>query len=197
MSLTSSSDSLRDEIVSSQITRTEYLKLKLITVAAIASAALGLGQSSGPPDRYHYLLCLIPFACVFCDLLCAHLALKIHVIAVFLRCEGDSYEAFVRDVRAQNVFILESAATWYSSITLSLLILLFLVLTSDEWKFQRLWPFCISGLLGVVLTLLVWGFAIRYDKKLRREGEKRLLAAESGKKSPQPLSPSSTLSKMR
>jgi hypothetical protein len=92
MSHISSSDSLRTEIVSSQTTRTDYLRPKLITVAAIASAALGLGQSSEPSDRYHYLLCLIPFACVFCDLLCAHIAIKIQVIGAFLRSEGDSYE---------------------------------------------------------------------------------------------------------
>src|SRR5436309_3044553 len=115
----SSSDKLREEIVSSQTTRTDYLKLKLVSVAAIASAALGLGQKSAPSPGYRYLLCLVPFACVFCDLLCAHIALKIHVIGVFLHREGDSYETFVSEARKLNPFILENVATWVSSIILS------------------------------------------------------------------------------
>jgi len=124
-----SAKTLRAEIVASEKTRADFLKLKLIVVAAIASAALGLGNSSPRSSsddqniNLKCLLCLIPFACAFCDLLCAHITLRIRVIGVYLRKKRkDGYEEFAQVCRDKWIFSLENLATWISSLLLSALV---------------------------------------------------------------------------
>ena len=85
---------LRDEIIESQKARADLFKWKIILVAAIGAAVLGVGDPLGgsahptPDDmasKREYLLCLVPLVCVYTDILCAHMNLRIRVIGQFLR----------------------------------------------------------------------------------------------------------------
>jgi hypothetical protein len=86
---------LRDEIIESQKARADLFKWKIILVAAIGAAVLGVGDPlagtgarSGQEEivsKREYLLCLVPLVCVYTDILCAHMNLRIRVIGQFLR----------------------------------------------------------------------------------------------------------------
>src|SRR6476620_5919020 len=85
---------LRDEIIESQKARADLFKWKIILVAAIGAAVLGVAYPLGETARAgqdelvtkrEYLLCLVPLVCVYTDILCAHMNLRIRVIGQFLR----------------------------------------------------------------------------------------------------------------
>ena len=76
-------DKLRDEIIESEKTRNDLLKWKLILVAALGAAGLGIG-SQGAKDLV-VLLALVPVVCLYVDALCFHAELRILAIASFLR----------------------------------------------------------------------------------------------------------------
>jgi hypothetical protein len=93
----------------SQKTRTDLLKWKIILVAAIGGAGLGLGSTAG---TNYYLFCLIPLVCVYVDILCSHMNLRIMVIGRFLWMTALAgiknptelqYESFVEKARAMPV----------------------------------------------------------------------------------------------
>jgi hypothetical protein len=99
-------EKLREEILQSESVRTDLLKWKLALVGAIGAAGLGFAGSKnlGHADL---VLCAIPPLCVYVDLLCLHLNLKMLVIGTFLRqgtASGPAdglrdYEAFVEQAR--------------------------------------------------------------------------------------------------
>ena len=88
---------LRDEIIESQKARADLFKWKIILVAAIGAAVFDVGDplasgkaagQAGQDDivsKREYLLCLVPLVCVYTDILCAHMNLRIRVIGQFLR----------------------------------------------------------------------------------------------------------------
>jgi hypothetical protein len=114
---------LRDEIVESQKARVDLLKWKIIIVATLGAVALGFESSTppatlptdsaaanAPPFSHDYLLCLIPLICLYVDILCSHLNLRMMVIGRYLQYTAathDSgapvleYEQFVE--RARNL----------------------------------------------------------------------------------------------
>src|SRR5436309_2289100 len=80
-------EQLRQEILQAEQTRSDLLKLKLSLVGTIG--ALGLGFSgSRSVEHAELVLAVIPLVCVYVDLLCRHLSLRIVVIGAFLRSPG-------------------------------------------------------------------------------------------------------------
>jgi hypothetical protein len=77
-------EGLRDEILQSEGVRSDLLKWKLALAGILGAAGLGF---SGSEDLRHadLVLCAIPPVCVYVDLLCLHLNLKMLVIGTFLR----------------------------------------------------------------------------------------------------------------
>jgi hypothetical protein len=71
---------LRNEVIESQKARTDLFKGKIILVAAIGAAGLGIGNTTG---KNYNLLCLIPLVCVYVDILCSHMNLRIRPSAIF------------------------------------------------------------------------------------------------------------------
>src|SRR5215210_2085665 len=99
-------EKLREEILQSESVRTDLLKWKLALTGAIGAAGLGF---AGSKELRHadLILCAIPPLCVYVDLLCLHLNLKMLVIGTFLRqwtASGSEqglrdYELFVQKAR--------------------------------------------------------------------------------------------------
>jgi phosphorylase kinase alpha/beta subunit len=112
--LTMDAEQLREETLESQKVRSDLLKWKLLLVAALGSAGLGLGQVSPAPTTmtdagmtFELVLCLIPLVCLYVDLLCSHMTVRMHVIGIFLKTHRDAddemvarnYERFADRVR--------------------------------------------------------------------------------------------------
>jgi len=80
----SSIEKLTDEIIESQKIRSDFMKWKIIVVAALGAAGLGLhGNCPIAP----LLLLIIPFACFYIDTLCYHISLRISGIGHFFDLE--------------------------------------------------------------------------------------------------------------
>lgn len=107
-------DSLRNEIINAQDSRSDLLKWKLLLVAGLGTAGLGLGSfaKEGNAESIFYpelLLCLIPFVCLYVDFLCRHLNLRMSVIGQFLRYDPTDetcrhYEKFCSEMAKKDIF---------------------------------------------------------------------------------------------
>jgi hypothetical protein len=75
-------EKLREEILQSESVRSDLLKWKLALIGGIGAAGLGFAGSN---ELRHadLVLCVIPPVCVYVDLLCMHLNLKMLVIGTF------------------------------------------------------------------------------------------------------------------
>lgn len=129
---------LRNEILESEKAKTEYLKYKLIAVAALGSVGLGFGDKSSGQGAIDtdYLLLMIPWVCAYVDLLCYHNIVRILVIAKYLYDNDDPYERHVfllckKVDKANNrkgmryLFQMEDLPLHWSSIVLSVLIVFY------------------------------------------------------------------------
>jgi hypothetical protein len=106
---------LRQEIIEAEKTRSDFLKWKLVGVAALGAVGLGLSQTPSAVPAY-LVLPLLLLICFYADLLCRHLTLRILVIAAYLRLHDNSeqiYERFViKEARSEsmNFFAFEDTA---------------------------------------------------------------------------------------
>jgi len=87
-------NSLLTELHDAQRARNDLLKWKLIVVAALGGAGLGLSQASISP-RAPLALALIPLTCVYVDLLCRNLSIRTKTISAFMAREGVGADASV------------------------------------------------------------------------------------------------------
>lgn len=173
-------EKLRDEIIESQKARTELMKWKLILVAAIGGASLGIGSNlpSGRNPPYG-LLALIPWVCLYVDAVCIHIELRIMAIGRFIRIGGNGsvaadsiarkYEEYCTAFRP--TFSLEGFALALTTVTVSFLVLAIGVARPDVIvpMSQPMSNFSLnvirwSGALGIVGTIL---FNIRHRLKSR------------------------------
>ncbi|BBC24214.1 hypothetical protein [Pseudanabaena sp. ABRG5-3] len=134
-------EAFRTEIIEATKMRVELLRLKPILVAALGSVGLGIGNSNQQPQTIlslRLLLCLIPFVCVYVDLLCNHLQIRVLNISQFFQTyktqnsasdETDKkilliqeYEIYCENNRDKNIFILEDFVLSGSTILLSLIL---------------------------------------------------------------------------
>ena len=105
------STQLPDEIREAHQTGADYLKWKLIIVAALGAAALGLTDKGQP---MFILLALIPFVCIYVDLLCADLAYRVIIIGTFYaEMRHDLYERYTQ--RNRNLYQSGDWAVHYST----------------------------------------------------------------------------------
>jgi hypothetical protein len=182
-------EQLRTEIIEAQKARIDLFKWKIILVAALGAAGLGLGETSsrqgdhmmGRPD---FLFCLIPLVCIYVDILCSHLNLRIFVIGRFFLwaqrrgvtpLNQKTYEYFVEQARTMPVeknassdagqekntqenkldaFALEDRALHLSSGVTSLLIFSWGVVQKQCSSNQWDFIFIVAGLLGIALSAL-------------------------------------------
>lgn len=163
---------LRMEIIETQKARSDLLKYKLIGVAVLAATGLGLQQST--PQAFmdvNYTLGIIPFVCVYVDLLCYHFNIRILVIGNYLRCHDDKYEVFVHSLtdkinalrtnehrRTLNIFEIEDWALLWSSIALSLLVLIYAIyLMISQQSYLSTKPFVLLflSISGIVLSAII------------------------------------------
>ncbi len=163
---------LRQEILQAQQARTDLLKWKLGLVGVIGTAGLGLAgfRASAHADL---VLCAVPFVCVYVDLLCQHLSLRILVIGTFFHMprefvtedeQADAavyrrYEKHAQKVRALKPgggFVLEDWALTGSTTALSISVLLYGTSVRAGVLPDHVpagWAFIVSGILGLVIGI--------------------------------------------
>jgi hypothetical protein len=181
-------EAFRNEIIEAEKSRMDLLKWKLILVATLGAIGLGLNNASSNSkilSSLHLMLCLIPLACVYVDLLCKHLQIRILAISYFLQHTEhrddiseiswiEQYEEFCESVRADksqdDAFGLEDWAQKWSTIFLSIMVML----AAPLLKIEQLDSFVALTLSGICGLLLTWGLDRSYEKRrriLKKEAE--------------------------
>lgn len=171
---------LRIEILESQKARIDLLKYKLFAIAALGAIGLGLGEKLNHPRiDPDVILCIIPFVCIYIDLLCCHNTMRILVIARFLNYSGDPYEKYIGMLGKNNnhhkkgagyYFELEDFSLHGSSILLGGLLALYgcviLLFPSllYEVKANTGYLFLFIGIAGVIFT---FHYKNVYEKHIR------------------------------
>jgi hypothetical protein len=124
---------LRDEILQAQRTRSDLLKWKLGLLGVIGSVGLGFAGSR-TEKHADLVLCALPLVCLYVDLLCRHLNLRMLVISAFMRRTGaidpadrmvKAYELSAQEARTMSAFALESFALNWSTAAVSLAVLVY------------------------------------------------------------------------
>jgi hypothetical protein len=171
--------SLRTEIVESQKARIDLLKYKLLAIAVLGAIGLGFhryesGNFQIEPD---YVLSIIPFVCIYVDLLCWHITLRIIVIGRFLDYYNDPYENYLnllgRDIPQKGIryfYELEDVALHGSSIFISFLIGIYSIfyLYSTTPNYIKGGVFLVIGLLGTLLSFSLKWYYNKHIKELSK-----------------------------
>lgn len=174
---------LRMQVVETQKARSDLMKWKLILVATLGAAGLGVRN----PPVYH-LLCLIPLVCVYVDALCAHLSLRIKLIGQFVvaqQAETEdqhyerAYEEFIRESSPSHQ--LEFDALYWSTYFVSTLVVVSGPFLSI-WRPARDLSFaywtvllillCLSGLGGILATRRIRRWQNEREKVFKRMTDK-------------------------
>jgi hypothetical protein len=173
-----SMEGLRTEIIESQKTQADFLKWKLISVAAVASISLGLAPTGGTAlEGAKLLMCLVPLVCAYVDLISLHLMIRILTIGIYLKNSGDPYEKFVFGVRektATNPFVFEAVAMLVSSGVFDATIVALgfaLPKGPGNWPSEYLAAYIVSGVLGIVATIAFWLMHSSRTREVIRVGE--------------------------
>jgi hypothetical protein len=176
-------EGFRTEIIEAEKGRIDLLKWKLILIAGLGTVGLGLSSSvkaSNSVLSTHLLLCLIPLVCIYVDSLCQHLQMRILVISEFFQNYQNqqniddniiylhAYEKFCNEVRP--VFYLEDWAQQGSTIIFSLVTLMFAIVSTSLGKDR--YAFFVSGLMGIVLTIVLEFLQKRKYKNIKKFANK-------------------------
>ena len=146
---------LRLEIIESQKIQADYLKWKLISVATLASIAIGVSGNSTNGEA-EFLLCIVPFCCAYIDIISLHVMMRILTIGAYFKRSGCDYESFVEDVRkaSNGLFKLENYALNGSSLIFNVIPILYgaykLIGFDDRSLGSAL---IIFGTLGIIFSL--------------------------------------------
>lgn len=122
---------LRGEIVEAQKSRIDLLKWKLIIVASLMFFSLPIG--GGEKSLFGHLdsqigIALVPFVCVYVDILCMHLQIRIIALGAFIG-SSDSVDPAEKKYeescsRIRGVFDMEEWAQVYSTMFICFLVVL-------------------------------------------------------------------------
>lgn len=175
--------SLRAEIIESEKARIDLLKYKLIALAALGAIGLGFSGHQGASilPQSDYVLCIIPFVCIYVDLLCMHNTIRILVVGSFLKYYNDPYENFIAELgentshpkKSGYFFVLEDLAIYWSSVILSGLLALHGIFCAFQ-KFIPLYElpyemkgytFIVVGVIGMILPIFI---KYSYQKRITK-----------------------------
>jgi hypothetical protein len=155
--------SLRTEIIESEKARIGLLKYKLVVVASLAAIGLGFSErNANTKIASDYILCIIPFACAYVDLLCYHNTIRTLVIAYFLKHHDDPYENYICQLgdalctkSTGYFFNMEDTALFLSSVTLSILLVIYSIVPFfSEYDHVKGSIFWFAGLIAIIANYL-------------------------------------------
>jgi hypothetical protein len=153
----------KNEMLEAQKERDSLMRWKLILVSTIGAAALGFSQNSPLPNA-EFALCLIPFTCVYVDILCRNLSIRTKMISLFLaQDQKDPLETFYQVYTGPRGSSLESFALRFSTIFLSILVIPIGIISHSAnhlavittWFSGASAIFYLSGFSGIFLSFIV------------------------------------------
>ena len=152
----------KNELFEIQKERSSLMRWKLILISVIGSASLGFSEKSSLPN-VNLALCLIPFTCVYVDILCRNLSIRAKMISLFLgKSMKDPLEKFYQKYKNLRGISLESLALGYSTIFLSSLVIAVGIisycgdsLSMKTWFNWESMLFCFSGFSGFIIFCFV------------------------------------------
>jgi hypothetical protein len=169
-------ENLRNEVVESQKARIDLLKWKVILAATLGATGLGIGDKGHVRD--YLVLGLIPLACAYVDVVCAHNSLRIYVIARYLRGvpadEGAAYEKLCLQNRA--TFRLEDFALVWATLGATLAVIGYSTRLSFEPLELEHGELAILPFVGLAISLYAWWFERTERNKL--DNDERPATAE-------------------
>jgi hypothetical protein len=168
---TASADKLRDELVECDKLRAGFLKWKLLLIAVLGGTALSGKAMDGEmqPAARTFVLLLVPFVCVYADLLCLQNALRVVSIRRFICKLADEstdvepsirYEQHLGDGFA-GIYSMESFLLYWSTLLVDMMVSWGGVLQpgARAWT-SRVVAFQVAAAAGVVIAVVV-GFVFR------------------------------------
>jgi hypothetical protein len=156
---------LRTEIIDAQKQGAEMQRWKIIGSATIAALVLGLGggKTDSTATKVHvYVLCAIPPLCLFADMICAQIAIRIAVIAGYLRSKEDDYERYVAQSAKHLAFKIEPLGSLFSTTLLCAFVALFPRVLSQRLGFPVLDNGCAWPLEGTAVFSWLLACAVAY-----------------------------------
>jgi len=171
--------SLRNEILASEQIRNDWLKYKLFASAVLGGVAFGL--NSDVPARPVVLL--IPFVCLYSDIICSHNQIRIQIISLFLKMSDDpisEWEKFAS--QHERHFRLESLALSTSTQLISILVLgdgvlnLLMSDTPSETDFLTGLAGIACGAVGLFASLLTVGMVRRMQREIGGNSQEQRLS---------------------
>lgn len=156
-----------DELFESQKARNELMKWKLIIVSVAGSFGLSFLQTDAGTNLYLVIL-VIPFACVYVDLLCRNLSIRTKKISKFISNLPDEdnsdadiqYHKHYHTLKKQSGASFETFALLISTVLLTLGVTILGVLVSNRHEIR--WLFIGLGVFNLACSFLV---EIKYRKE--------------------------------
>jgi energy-converting hydrogenase Eha subunit C len=173
-------EKLRDEIIESEKSQADFLKWKLVALAGIASVSLGFGSANSVPKGAALLVCLIPVICLYVDLISLHIMIRIITIGIYLKISGSRYEqlAFeLRDRTFANPFAFEAGVLHGSSLFFNIIIVALGFIfphALSNWPSEYGQAYAVSGVLGIVATIILWMTYRSRAKEITRVAQETL-----------------------
>jgi hypothetical protein len=148
---------------------------KIIGSATIAALVLGLGgeKAASATTKVHvYVLCAIPPLCLFADMICAQIAIRIAVIAGFLRSKGDDYECYVANSTKHLAFKIEPLGSFFTTTLLCAFVASFPRVLSQRLGFPVpdngcAWPLGVTAVSSWLLACAVAFLPPLFQKRNR------------------------------
>ena len=162
---------LPDEIQGAHENRYDALKWKLLLVAGLGAAGLGIQENQHP---IRLLLALIPFVCIYVDLICTTLNVRIIVIGnYYAKLRGNRYERFAQLNRAvfqMEDWALNGSTKLVCGLITGIGLILFLRFLSDPADVQLLWNWLFwLAVLVLAVGLFLTGLLLAEGEKIGRD----------------------------
>lgn len=148
------------ELLSAQSTRDELMKWKLIVISTLGATGLGFIENNASIDL-HIVIAIIPFACVYIDLLCRNLSVRAKRINQFIATLSNEvyldidvkYAQFYQKIKKLSGQSLESYTLIWSTIMISAIVLCIGIFRNDDFFVRGL--FISSGILCILFSRLI------------------------------------------
>ena len=166
-----SADKLRDELIECDKLRAGFLKWKLLLIAVLGGTGLSgkVTDAALGPEARTFVLLLIPFVCVYADLLCLQNSLRVLSIRRFICGLGDGSSEDAPSIRYErrlgdginSIYAMEAFALYWSTLLVDMLVGVggILLPKAHAWT-KPVVVFQVAAAAGVVLAVVI-GFVYK------------------------------------
>lgn len=157
-------DKLRNELVEYDKLRADFLKWKLLLIAVLGGTGLSGKVMDGTlmPEARLFVLLLIPFVCVYADLLCLQNSLRVYSVKRFIcghvdpPSDVDPIVVYERLGRGLDTISLETFALFWSTLLVDIAVAFAGALQHDAKAWTKgVVVFQVTAVAGVVIAIVI------------------------------------------